>query len=872
MTGTAPPPPPASTLPPGLADNPDYQVTRELGRGGMGVVYLAENTLMGRPEVLKVVGSDLIRRPGVLDRFLREIRSAAKLHHTNIVTAYSALRIGESLVLAMEYVEGLDLARLVKTKGPLPVAHACNFIYQAALGLQHAHENGMVHRDIKPANLIFTRMGKKPIVKVLDFGLAKVTSEGQADRSLTCEGQMLGTPDYIAPEQIRDAQSADIRADIYSLGCTFYYLLTGGPPFGGENLWDLYQAHFSMDANPLNLIRPEVPVELAALVGKMMAKEPARRFQTPGEVAQALVPFFSKGTPGSSKSRVETRPTGQSAVHQEWPGAASARTRTATERAPVPPPLPRDPTPTTPERPARTRPPVPPPLPRDPVPPLRSGTILDGLIDLNEKDPLFDAMLDRTPPVAATPLSRRAHRTWSTAMARLGWLGSRTRWTAAGVLLLGLIVAGALAMVIRITTRDGRIVLENVPEQAQVFVDGEKVTVQWPGGGGPVEITVPAGRHGIQVRQDGFLTFGEEVTVQSGEKSDLRVRLAGAGTPGKNDEAKGSASGPPNGGQGGAAARQKGPRFTSLFNGKDTTGWTDVMPNGSEWTVDDRGVLVGRNGGPGNFAVLVTERQDFTNFRLRVKYRFQEDGVGWIDIRRSTSGEAVNAYRVKLGIWPTADRWQVPIGSITRLNDYHYGPGFGWDQKAETMPVPIDQWNTLEIQAVGNRITTSLNETVVASYTDDWSSYGSGAIALNARQDSIVQFQDIRIEELTENGAPRAPVQGEATELKGAATEGANPKPPRSVVGKWQHEWGFHDPPSQSKIITLTADGSIHNGGVEEGTWSMEGSTLILRWPFPEAPEAPGSIAWSFPRNGTGMRARIRNINSSAASESRSEE
>ena len=154
--------------------------------------------------------------------------------------------------------------------------------------MQHAHEQGMVHRDIKPANLILAREGKKAVVKVLDFGLAKVTSEGQADSGLTREGQMLGTPDYIAPEQIRDAQSADIRADIYSLGCTLYYLLTGGPPFRGDSLWDLYQAHFSMDAGPLNLVRPEVPVELAALVAKMMAKEPGRRFQTPGEVAQAL--------------------------------------------------------------------------------------------------------------------------------------------------------------------------------------------------------------------------------------------------------------------------------------------------------------------------------------------------------------------------------------------------------------------------------------------------------------------------------------------------------------------------------------------------------------------------------------------------------
>jgi serine/threonine protein kinase len=320
-------PPLASTLPAGLADHPNYQILRELGRGGMGVVYLAENTLMGRKEVLKVVGSHLVSRPMVLDRFRREIRSAAQLHHTNIVTAYTALTLGETFVLAMEYVEGFDLARVVKGNGPLPVAHACNYVHQAALGLQHAHEHGMVHRDIKPSNLMLSRQGKRPVMKVLDFGLAKVRSEGQTDSGLTREGQMLGTPDYIAPEQIRDAQSADIRADIYSLGCTIYHLLAGRPPFTGDNLWDLYQAHFSMVASPLNMARPEVPAELAALVAKMMAKDPARRFQEPREVAQALTPFFrpamvQPSDPGGKPSRTPSpvgpaQPTGVGPVRDQ---------------------------------------------------------------------------------------------------------------------------------------------------------------------------------------------------------------------------------------------------------------------------------------------------------------------------------------------------------------------------------------------------------------------------------------------------------------------------------------------------------------------------------------------------------------------------
>ena len=214
----------------------------------MGVVYLAHNKLMGRDEVLKVMGRHIMERPGVFDRFLREIRAVATLRHPNIVTAYHATRVGDSIVFAMEYVEGLDLARMVKAKGPMQVAYACNFIYQAARGLQHAHEKGMVHRDIKPGNLMLSPKGDRATIKILDFGLAKVTREQKVDAALTSEGQALGTPDFIAPEQIVDAQRADIRADIYSLGGTLYYLLAGRPPFQADSLYDMYQAHISREA------------------------------------------------------------------------------------------------------------------------------------------------------------------------------------------------------------------------------------------------------------------------------------------------------------------------------------------------------------------------------------------------------------------------------------------------------------------------------------------------------------------------------------------------------------------------------------------------------------------------------------------------
>jgi serine/threonine protein kinase len=282
--------PAANAVPPELADNPEYENLVLLGSGGMGVVYKARNTLMDREEVLKVMNRDMMARPGAIDRFRREVQSAARLDHPNIVRAYTARLLGDLMVFTMEFVPGEELGKLVKARGPLPILHACNYAQQIAAGLQHAHEKGMVHRDIKPANLILRIEGKKHTIKVLDFGLAKLTSERGFDAGLTGEGRMLGTPDYIAPEQIRDAHSAGIRADIYSLGCTLYYLLTGRPPFAG-NLYELLRQHQEVEPEPVTSLRPDIPDGLAAVVVKMMAKEPGNRYQTPMDVVKALAPF-----------------------------------------------------------------------------------------------------------------------------------------------------------------------------------------------------------------------------------------------------------------------------------------------------------------------------------------------------------------------------------------------------------------------------------------------------------------------------------------------------------------------------------------------------------------------------------------------------
>ncbi|HEY1378769.1 MAG TPA: protein kinase [Gemmataceae bacterium] len=290
-------------LPAELRDHPRYRLLRKLGQGGMGAVYQAEHRMMERTVAVKVIAPGLVDSPEAAERFQREVKAAAKLEHANIVRAYDADRAGSAMLLAMEFVPGRTLADVVAAKGPLPVAYACRCIRQAAQGLQHAHEHGMVHRDIKPHNLMLTDKG---VVKVLDFGLAKLASERTTRAGLTGAGMVMGTPEYIAPEQARNTAAADIRADIYALGCTLFCLLTGRPPFASGTAIEVMTKHI-MDAPPrVTDLRPEAPAGLADLVARMLAKDPADRPQTPKDVADALTPFAKTAVGAASRTAPES--------------------------------------------------------------------------------------------------------------------------------------------------------------------------------------------------------------------------------------------------------------------------------------------------------------------------------------------------------------------------------------------------------------------------------------------------------------------------------------------------------------------------------------------------------------------------------------
>jgi serine/threonine protein kinase len=283
----------------------DYEVLEELGRGGMGIVYKARHLGLNRTVALKVIRKERLANPEAVRRFRREAQAAARLTHPNIVLIYDSDQAGDTHFLAMEYVEGVTLQRLVEQVGPLPIAQACDYIRQAALGLQHAVEQALVHRDIKPANLMITAPAVRPgqtggvswpapaaQVKILDMGVARLYQLSQHGEesltTLTQDGAVLGTPDYVAPEQLEDAHRADIRADLYSLGCTFYFLLTGQVPFPGGTLIQKLDKQRWQTPVSVDQVRPDVPPAVAAVVRKLLAKRAADRYQTPGELAAAL--------------------------------------------------------------------------------------------------------------------------------------------------------------------------------------------------------------------------------------------------------------------------------------------------------------------------------------------------------------------------------------------------------------------------------------------------------------------------------------------------------------------------------------------------------------------------------------------------------
>lgn len=312
------------THPDGLADMTEvpgtigeYEIVRPIGRGGMSNVFLARHTKLGRQVALKILASHRLADTRMRERFEAEMRAIGHLSHPNVVAAYDAREVDENAVLVTEYIDGLDLSHLVGRTGPLPIADACELARRVAVALEYTHQQGFVHRDVKPSNVMLSFEGE---VKLLDLGLARFQFGEDRHIERTGIGQAMGTADYVAPEQVADSRSVDVRADIYSLGCTLFKLLTGHAPFADkpyDNAFAKMTAHVSTEPPCLSDSLPAAPAGLVKLVASMLAKNPEQRPASPAEVARQLIKF----TPGADlrqlAQRAQSLPTNPSRPRPE---------------------------------------------------------------------------------------------------------------------------------------------------------------------------------------------------------------------------------------------------------------------------------------------------------------------------------------------------------------------------------------------------------------------------------------------------------------------------------------------------------------------------------------------------------------------------
>jgi serine/threonine protein kinase len=380
-----------------------YKILERIGRGRMAGVYRAVHTL-GQVVAIKVLPPSRARDPQLLARFQREARLALRLAHPNIVQAYQVGEADGLTYLVMEYLEGETLDEVLQRRGRLPPAEAVRLVYQLLQGLQHMHEQGLVHRDLKPANLMLVPAAPaggpdttvQSTIKILDIGLGRVlydetTTEKPQEPELTGAGTLLGTPDYMAPEQARDARSADIRSDIYSVGCVLFHLLAGEPPFPDTNLVSQMVRHATEPVRPLKELNPQLPDGLQQILDSMLAKQPSQRYATPQRAAEALEAFFASAVEPAAEVGPQLRSyldwlrqtrSGDTATAPALPQAATNKQTPAvpptTERPPTRPsvvPIPGKPAPAASKRPAPQAPaprparrksrPAPPPPPAD---------------------------------------------------------------------------------------------------------------------------------------------------------------------------------------------------------------------------------------------------------------------------------------------------------------------------------------------------------------------------------------------------------------------------------------------------------------------------------------------------------------------------
>lgn len=466
----------------------DYRLFEQIGRGGMGAVHRAEHVRLKRPVAIKLLLTDRLQDDSAIARFNREMEAVGKLDHPNIVRATDAGDHDGTHFLVMELVDGPNLSQIARTVGPLRVADACELVRQAAEGLQHAYEHGLVHRDIKPSNLLLAGNGT---VKILDLGLALLRENPADQDELTSSGQIMGTLDYMAPEQASDTHGVDIRADLYSLGCTLYHLLAGAPPFRGSQYSTILKkmmAHAQTPVPPLSNVRSDIPSELWTIIDRLLAKEPSDRYATPEQVAAALQPF--------------AREARLSELMDEWRNSAEQDQESSASRSTV-----------APASSAQSD-----TLDPDSVQPAKSLAAQSA----EDADGMAPTIMIEPEPASANGgrSGRQNRRRVRRVLAGFG-----------GILLLGIVFF--------VGTGEGRVELTVNHRDIQVSVDGEPQQIRvLDGTNGVYRIELPnisAGRREMIVSRDGFSAETRHFWITRGGERTFEMKLAPQKQPTHSD-------------------------------------------------------------------------------------------------------------------------------------------------------------------------------------------------------------------------------------------------------------------------------------------------------------------------------------------------
>ena len=468
----------------------EYVLLEILGAGGMGLVFRAQHRRMKRTVAIKLLPPSVTRSPTALSRFQREVEAAAKLIHPNIVTAFDAGVDNGIHYLVMQFVEGRNLADVVRSHGPLSLRRALRYVEQAARGLQHAHAEGLVHRDIKPSNLLVDR---DDVVKILDMGLARFNDHRAADEvdappnagetgELTQVGAIFGTPDFMSPEQTEDTRLVDHRADIYSLGCTLYFLLTGQTPFGGRPVHERIEAHRNVPAPSLRTLRPDAPEALESLFQRMVAKSPEERFSSIAALLDAIAAC------------------GIELVPPQLPAGVSTEAALVAEDVPL----------------------------------LRALTRVesDTAAELDVTRVIGEPRRKKSPARkrAASAVPQEKSLSTGSFAARLVPVGSNRRalmWSLGGFLALALGLSALAPWLAGLQAKPlspGLLKLRIEPAEAVVFIDGRRLSIESPTTEGLVA-PLGAGRHVLAISKAGFQSFVQEIEVASGKTETIEVML-----------------------------------------------------------------------------------------------------------------------------------------------------------------------------------------------------------------------------------------------------------------------------------------------------------------------------------------------------------